>query len=499
VAEGRPSKTSVQTAIREGRRSTRISRSVPLSVSGQSSVGHLFSELTSTLWVNCHGCSYPSRYEYKTGSWVTLEFPNPQTIGKTQTLRAQVRFTRLPRSPQELYTVGVELESPTNAWGIESPPEDWIRFRVQASAAAGAASAVAPVPECQAPAPSEQETRVPPDSTAVEATESVPSVAAESTLQASTHPHDPPKPVRRVISADQLLRILEAKLKQVAEKAVASALGTAVNQAVTAIDNFSQANIRQIEERCTKYQGNLVTSAHAEFLGRLQVDIARAEEQLRKQLEVSLAEAQEVGQRLEKSAATNIHLVLAEAVDYLKETARELQDQFSTRLSETTDRAAAELASETVRFSDRQLALFAKNAQTATGEAAAGLEARAAEAGSQLETALGTALDEFHRRADIEIEQAASKARLDFESSLTSFAAEIRADWEARQRACQDELARSSEQEGEQFRERLEALLNSSMVAAMSAVNEHSKVMLDSLTKAAGSPLRAVGRGQASR
>src|SRR5579862_2345341 len=85
--------------VKDARRSTRIPESVRLSISGQSERGSSFSELTLTLAVNCHGCIYPSRNEHRTGSWVTLEFPNQQKDPRTQPVRAQVRFVRTPRNP----------------------------------------------------------------------------------------------------------------------------------------------------------------------------------------------------------------------------------------------------------------------------------------------------------------------------------------------------------------------------------------------------------------
>src|SRR5580698_9876942 len=111
----------------DGRRSTRLFQSVPLSISGMNELGNPFLEMTSAVAFNCHGCLYRSRYHNRPGSWVTLHMPNI-TTGKAQPVRAQIRFVRLPASPKELYQVGVELENPANVWGIQSPPEDWMSF-----------------------------------------------------------------------------------------------------------------------------------------------------------------------------------------------------------------------------------------------------------------------------------------------------------------------------------------------------------------------------------
>ncbi len=121
------------------------------------------------------------------------------------------------------------------------------------------------------------------------------------------------------------------------------------------------------------------------------------------------------------------------------------------------------------------------------------LEARAAGARSQLETAAGSALAEFHVMARNEIEQFISETRQSVQSSLASFVDEARADWENRQRASQEERVHSSEKEIENFRQRLETILNSSMIAAVSAIQEQSKTLLESLAKGA-----ATGAGEAN-
>ena len=124
------------------RRSTRVFKKVSLNVSGRNRIGNTLLETTSMVAMNCHGCLYASRYEYQSGSWITLDVPSQPRDGKSRPVRAQVKFMRLPRSPQELYQVGVELETPANVWGVQSPPQDWLRFPSSLSAAAGGAAEV---------------------------------------------------------------------------------------------------------------------------------------------------------------------------------------------------------------------------------------------------------------------------------------------------------------------------------------------------------------------
>jgi paraquat-inducible protein B len=242
----------------------------------------------------------------------------------------------------------------------------------------------------------------------------------------------PDNPKRVVVSPDQLLRALADKLQQAAEKAVATAaasqLETRVNDAVAAIENAGKASIREIEEHGAQYRDKLLASAGDEVRGRLQADLAPAEQRIQEQL-ASLAQAQETAQTLQQSAS-DVRLVLAEATDFLRGTARELQDQCAAQLRETAAQASAE-------------------------------------------------------------------ARQSFETSLTSLAAETRANWETRQSATLDELAHASDQQIDSFRRQLEAIVDS-VATAMSAASERSRVQLDSFAKDATQQLRDAARGPAA-
>jgi len=398
------------------RRSTRIFQNVPVTISSRNGEAASFLESTSTVAMNCHGCLYPSQNEYQPGSWVTLEVPPQQADGKPRSVRAQVRFIRPSRNPSEPYHVGVELQTPANIWGISVPPEDWLRFPGAASAAA-TPSALAPAHPADLTAPTEKTIHVLPESSGM-APETRSSGTAEIIQQPSAT-----SPWTMRVAPDEVKRTFDAKLQQAAEKAVSLAVTSQVNslitEAVKTIETCSQATVRDAEQHCLIYREQLVTSA-------------------REQLEASLAEARETAQRLEKSSS-EVHLILAEALDFLQEAARELGRQFSASLRENTDRAAVNFGDKTAQFSERYLAHLAEQMQARTGEAMARLEGRAAETNAQL-------------------------------NSLNLRAAETRTEWETHRQASRDELARASEQAVQQFRQRMEAIWNSSMVAAMSVV-----------------------------
>jgi hypothetical protein len=114
VASGRPST--------QRRRSERVSKSLTVIVRGSDLLGQPFEERTSTVSVNLHGCRYASRHHLSRNSWITLELPHGNEF---HSLRARVASVQRPQAIRDLFQISVELESPRNIWGIDSPPADW--------------------------------------------------------------------------------------------------------------------------------------------------------------------------------------------------------------------------------------------------------------------------------------------------------------------------------------------------------------------------------------
>jgi hypothetical protein len=72
------------------RRSTRIVQAVPLTVAGVDALGRPFTECTSTLIINCHGCRYQSKHYVLKNMWVSLEVPHPETGRPPRSVRGRV-------------------------------------------------------------------------------------------------------------------------------------------------------------------------------------------------------------------------------------------------------------------------------------------------------------------------------------------------------------------------------------------------------------------------
>src|ERR1700682_4199285 len=120
------------------RRSTRIVQAVPLNVTGVDALGRPFTERTSTLIINCHGCRYQSKHYVLKNMWVNLEVPSPEPGHGPRRVRGKVAWIQRPRTVRQLFQVALELEQPGNAWGIAFPPEDWFGFQELGASLPGA-------------------------------------------------------------------------------------------------------------------------------------------------------------------------------------------------------------------------------------------------------------------------------------------------------------------------------------------------------------------------
>jgi hypothetical protein len=388
-----PSEAQVE-ARAERRRSERWPLALPLVVRGVSLHARSFQEETFTLSISAHGALLAMSTTVTLGQ--TLFLRNPHTQDE-----AGAWVTRLGPPRAGFAQVGIEFVRPdADFWSNrlqppakEAEPRSGEGIHVLppagGDAASEAASSETGEPASRPPAPSPDESDSP------------------ATLASA--------------SSGILLSALELTLQQAAEQAVAAAatahLGAAVNQAAVAIDNFSKARVRQLEERLVQYREELAAWARQDFVTQIQAEVARGEERLRKR-----------------------------ADEFIEEAARNAQGEFTERLRQTANGMAAKFVEDWGGFSAQHVGDFAAEIQAATSEARTRIEATSA------------GLHESHEKARGEMERAVAETQQRMES-LASQTKEANADGEARLRAFQEELARAKEQEVDHFRERLRNVL----------------------------------------
>ncbi|HEX8878564.1 MAG TPA: hypothetical protein VF749_00975 [Candidatus Acidoferrum sp.] len=420
----------------ESRRSTRMDRSVPLIVFGQNRSGQPFVERTVSTSVNLHGCRYPSRQDCGVESWVTLQVVGLNVEPKPPAVRARVRSIHPSPSTRELQQLGVELENPANVWGIITPPGDWLNSLETPTATPSYSAAAAPLPATpeidKQTGAGEGPAAKPEPKLAEVATFPSPSPVA-SKPQAPVLA-EAQKPRRLVVTPDGLIGVLQGKLQQAAEKAVEAAiakqLDEAVSSAIASIDDFRQSSLRELRgefERCQAFVARMDSG---------------------------------------------------------------LEPRTQARLDEAVARAASEFDGAAARAIERRYERFLENTQSALQEALLKLDARSAEAQALVQGSVNSTLANLERQAEAQMNGILSETKERAASALSSLDAESRAACEARRKALETEVARAAERSTDQFRKGMKAFLYSCLVAAVSAVDEHSKATLDSLTKDNGKALR---------
>jgi hypothetical protein len=470
----------------DARRSTRIERSVPLIIFGQNRLGEPFVERTVSTSLNLHGCRYPSRHDYGVGSMVTLQVVGLDVEPKPPSLRAIVKSVHMSHSARELQQVGIELEIPGNVWGITAPPQDWLAIGDMRSTMDQLGTA-APAPEVPPTMPANLvELPARPEPRMAEVTTfPSPSPAAVAAITPAPPEPEPPKQRRVVITPDGLVNALQGKLQLAAEKAAQAAVAKhveeAIRKALRSIDEVRASSVKEVQELFPARLESMRISTKEQFAG----DVAS---QWKEQMELYRAQAEEMVQRLERQAA-ELRLQLARTQEFVDKMTREIEPQIHARMNEAVAQASEEFEGATARAAGRRYERLLANTQSVTEEALLKLDARSAEVQALVQSAVNSALGAFQRQSEMQVNMTLSETKERAASALSSLDAESRVACDARRQALEADVARAAERSTDQFRKGMKAFLYSCLVAAVSAVDEHSKATLDGLLKDNGKGL----------
>jgi hypothetical protein len=473
----------------ESRRSTRIERSIPLIIFGQNRLGEPFVERTVSTSLNLHGCRYPSRHDYGVGSWITMQVVGLNVEPKPPSMRAMVKSVHMSHSARELQQVGVELEIPGNVWGIATPPQDWLSLGEMSTAMAEFGTAVASAKEPVTSTANLVELPARPEPKMAEiATFPSPSTSAPK-APAPPEAEQPPKPRRAVITPDALLAALQGKLQQAAEKAAQAAVkkhvDEAVHQALGTIDDVRQTSIREVQELFPTQVQSMRVSWREELAAEMAL-------RWKEQMELYRQRTEEIAKRLE-TQTVELRRELARSQEFVEKMSREVEPQILAKVSDAVTQASNEFEGAAARAAERRYERLLANTQAVTQEALLKLDARSAEVQALVQSAVNSALGAFQRQSEVHANMALSETRERAVSALSSLDAESRAACDARRQAIETEVARAAERSTDQFRKGMKAFLYSCLVAAVSAVDEHSKSTLDGLLKDNGKTLYEAG------
>ena len=432
------------------RRSTRIVQAVPLAVTGVDAIGRPFTENTSTLIINCHGCRYQSKHYVLKNMWVKLEIPHPDAGQPPRVVRGRVAWIQRPRTVRQLFQVALELETPGNIWGIAFPPEDWFAFsdvEAQQHNVGAASELQANEIEQEVPAHTEYESQA---------------AHVNDNLRAF------PSPVSTTDASLQLARQLArlvADAKQQIQAAAREAASHAVAQeASQLIEKIKQETLKHAQdagaaaaESARNELANWLTpqleqtrselSSQLEREGQLQRE--QHGEQLKNSGEILVTlfkEAEEVATRL-KSQAAEVEARLqaeAETVGRAQQEAAQLREETSVNLAiqaEETEAHIMERADAAARTMEeaarvREEALVRLKAQAANTESQImAAAARAAEESERLRQETLQLHSQTLRLAAEEVQQQValnlSTARLDADAHIAREMEMAKALWQA--------------------------------------------------------------------
>ena len=436
-------------------------------------------ERTVSVTLNMHGCRYLSRHDYGVGTWVTLQLVGLiSSEEKPATVRAMVRSVHPPGSSRELQQVGVELETAANVWGIALPPADWTSVQETNTSTAQPVAVIATVEESATKdaglggIPIDSQPKM-----ADIATFPSPSPAA-SRPPIPKVPESAQAP-RAVVTPDRLISALQGRLQQEADKAVQAAAAKQVKEVIrevlSSIDDARRSSLREVQELFPK-------SIEAMKLSLKEESAAEMAAQSKTDMEMYRGRAEEMTQRLEKQAE-ELRRELANAQEYVERITREIAPQIPASLKEALTQATADFESAANLVADRRYEGLLQNAQIVTQEALAEMNARSAEVQTLVQSAVNSSLEEFRREAQLQVNMALAEIAERLVSTLSSLDADSRATCDARRQALEAEVAGSVEQAAEQFRKGMKTFASSCFVAAVGAVDEHSKATLDGLLK----------------
>jgi hypothetical protein len=404
------------------RRSTRINKSVPITVMGVDSYRGPYREDVSTVAVSCHGCRYESKHDVLTNSWVMLELPGREKDGESVSARGLVKWVKRPQDTSGTYETAIELEEPGNIWGIDTPPQDWVTFcesRLDQSPARKSKPFAVPKPEAQAkPAIAEK----PENGAGILTPGSLKSPASFA----------PEKPAG--LLAGQFQTQMEKILFDAADAAVrqrASATLDEVRQglrdeAKRVLDQVASTQtgpwIDQSLKQLNKASQETAKTLHAAWAKRLEADTRRAIERLEERSREFDTLAQSLSanalDRLQRGLESSRGDGVDRIVDRLKEQSAPLIDRAKgtmaelTRVREEFQAVLDQSLAKSIATMEESCAAFEKQFQMIIRE-------RLDTAREELETAVGaaasSALDNFAASAQDQQAQAESRLREAFQ------------------------------------------------------------------------------------
>lgn len=291
-------------------------------------------------------------------------------------------------------------------------------------------------------------------------------------------PGEPARAPRVVVTPEQLVSAVQGKLQQAAETAVKNALAQhvapALAKALTSIDEARDLAVRNVTEMSSQHRSSLVHTSREEALARLEDRLDEARSRWDSQMDGFRIRAEEIVQRIDRQSA-QARNDLTHARETAENAVKGMDTQLSAMLAESLAQASEEFDRYAAQATERQIARLSENAQTVMRETLSHLQANVSEARATVHTSAREALEEFQRQSDVHAGLTMQDTVQQVTTTLASLEAQHRSACDERRQAIEGDVRRTGEQLTEQFRSSLRAFFYSCLVAAVGAVEEHSK------------------------
>ena len=455
------------------RRSTRIMQAVPLTVSGVDALGRPFTERTSTLIINCHGCRYQSKHYVLKNMWVTLEVPHPEAGQPPRTVRGRVAWIQRPRTVRQLFQVALELERPGNNWGIAFPPPDW--FAPIETAQVSIAHEVPQEAEQKSPetteihlplTPAEPTTAPPQDNLRVFP---APASTTDASLQLARH-------VARLL-ADAKQQI-QATAREMAAQAVAAERRVSLEEWEQKFSVAREQLAQQVASSVEKLQHESETSsrsAHAAAAEALQRELPRwiapQLEELTRQL------TQQISDR-GAAAGTEHQQQIANAEEAMRKLSQQAEES-AGRLNAQAERAGT-LIGNHAENAVLEIEEVARQRETEARAHREALTAAAAEAHQQIANALSESQASWKAYLLSELESAQSRWHSSLEGTLSAAQEKTAATLDDRLRSGLSQIQEDASRQASLARETLTAA-TSQGEQRLAELTEQSRAQLSQL------------------
>ena len=420
------------------RRSTRIVQAVPLAVTGVDALGRPFTERTSSLIINCHGCRYQSKHYVLKNMWVTLEVPHPEAGQPPRTVRGRVAWIQRPRTVRQLFQVALELEVPGNAWGIAFPPQDWFAFPEGSQAHAALEAA-------------QNASQLPAETADIHLPLTEPELSAES---GPDNLRVFPAPASATDASLQLARQM-ARLVADAKQQIQAAAREVAAQAVGAERRISmeewELKLRVAQEEVARQVANAVERIKQESETRSRAAHAAAGEALQRELPRWIAPQLE---------------------DLTRELTRQISSQGAAERTEHAEQLAG--AVESLRALCQQ-----------SEEAAARLRAQAEQADAQIAARTDSATRAMEEAAR-QREETAIAQRDALSAAASEIQRQVVAALSAAQSSWQSQLGSELEAAQARWHSAIESTLATAQDRAAGGLNEHARTLLAGMQEEAG-------------